>query len=78
MEEIMAKADRKHFGPGLKGEGDGTGSMTEVPEDLPDNAVLSNRDKKQHSEERGLDGKNVQNEQRQDHAMNRQPGRGEP
>jgi hypothetical protein len=47
--------------------------MADMPDDLPENAVLSNRDKKQHSDERGLDGKNVQNEQRQDHAANRQP-----
>jgi hypothetical protein len=68
----MAKADRKHHGPGVKGKGDGTGAMTDTPADLPENAVLSNRDKKQHSEERGLDSRNVQNEQRHDHATNRQ------
>jgi hypothetical protein len=71
MEGSMAKADRKHFGAGVKGKGDGTGAMSETPANLPDNAVLSNRDKKRHSGERGLDGKNVQNEQRQDHAANR-------
>ena len=69
----MANADRKHHGPGVKGKGDGTGAMTDMPADLPENAVLSNRDKQQHSEERGLDSKNVQNEQRHDHAANRQP-----
>ena len=68
----MAKADRKHHGPGVQGKGDGTGAMTDTPEDLPENAVLSNRDKKQHSEERGLDSKAVQSEQRQDHDANRQ------
>jgi hypothetical protein len=47
--------------------------MTEMHEDLPDNTVLLNGDKNQHSEVRGLDSKNGQNEQRQDHAMNRQP-----
>jgi hypothetical protein len=73
QEEAMARADGKHHGAGVKGKGDGTGAMTDTPEDLPENAVLSNRDKKRHSEERGLDGKNVQNEQRQDHAANRQP-----
>jgi hypothetical protein len=67
----MAKADRKHHGPGVQGKGDGTGAMTETPDDLPENAVLSNRDKKQHSDERGLDGKHVQTEQRQDHQSNR-------
>lgn len=68
----MANADRKHHGPGVKGKGDGTGAMTDMDPDLPENAVLSNRDKKQHSDERGLDSKHVQNQQRQDHAMNRQ------
>jgi hypothetical protein len=68
----MAHASGKHFGPGVQGKGDGSGAMTDMPEDLPENEVLSNRDKKQHSDERGLDGKHVQNEQRQDHVMNRQ------
>ena len=68
----MANADRKHHGPGVQGKGDGTGAMTDMDPDLPENAVLSNRDKQQHSEERGLDSRNVQNEQRQDHVMNRQ------
>ena len=42
-------------------------------EKLPDNMVLSNRDKAQHSQERGLDSKAVQTEQFQDHAANRRP-----
>ncbi|OLP59108.1 hypothetical protein BJF93_04095 [Xaviernesmea oryzae] len=68
----MANADRKHFGSGAQGKGDGTGAMT-VLEDgiLPDNMILSNRDKAQHSRERGLDGRNVQTEQYRDHAGNR-------
>ncbi|MBB4566794.1 hypothetical protein GGE60_000895 [Rhizobium leucaenae] len=33
--------------------------------------MLSNRDKAQHSKERGLDSKNVQTEQYHDHAGNR-------
>jgi hypothetical protein len=70
----MANADGKHHGKGVKGKGDGTGAMTDIPADLPDNMVLSNRDKKQHTDERGLDSKHVQTEQRQDHAANRQPG----
>ena len=69
----MANASSKHHGPGVQGKGDGTGAMTDMDPDLPENAVLSNRDKKQHSDERGLDSKNVQNEQRQDHAVKRQP-----
>jgi len=62
----MAKADRKHFGPGVQAKGDGTGGMTDTDPDLPENAVLSNRDKKQHSDGRGLDSKHVETEQRQD------------
>lgn len=67
----MANADRKHHGAGVQGKGDGTGGMTEMPDTLPENAVLSNRDKKQHSNGRGFDGKYFQNEQRQDTASNR-------
>ena len=68
----MAHASRKHFGPGAHGKGDGTGAMTDIePEDIPENIVLSNRDKAQHSDERGLDSKNVQTEQFHDHASNR-------
>jgi hypothetical protein len=60
------------MGPGAQGKGDGSGAMTEVAkEDLPENAVLSNRDKKLHSTERGLDSKQVQNEQFQDQPANR-------
>ncbi|MDX3924956.1 MAG: hypothetical protein QHC90_03985 [Shinella sp.] len=68
----MAKADRKHFGAGSSGKGDGSGAMTELDEDkVPENKVLSNRDKSQHSRERGLDGKNVQTDQYHDHTANR-------
>jgi hypothetical protein len=69
----MANASGKHHGVGVQGKGDGTGAMTDMPDDLPENAVLSNRDKAQHSEERGLDSKHVETEQRQDHDANRQP-----
>jgi hypothetical protein len=68
----MANASGKHHGAGVQGKGDGTGAMTDMPEGPPENAVLSNRDKQQHSDERGLGSKNVQNEHRQDHASNRQ------
>jgi hypothetical protein len=68
----MAKADRHSMGPGAQGKGAGNGAMTELPEGiLGDNMVLSNRDKAQHSDERGLDGKFVQTEQYHDHAANR-------
>lgn len=65
----MAKADRHNMGPGAQGKGTGTGAMTELPEGiLPENSVLSNRDKSRHSDERGLDGRYVQTEQYHDHA----------
>lgn len=69
----MAKASGKQHGKGVQGKGDGGGAMTDIPDDLPENEVLSNRDKAQHTEERGLDSKHVQSEQRQDHSANRQP-----
>ncbi|WP_026155577.1 hypothetical protein [Paracoccus sp. N5] len=70
----MAQAGKK-FGAGQQdqGKGDGSGGMT--PEDigeLPENAVLSNRDTARHSEQRGLDSRHVQTEQRQDHVGNRE------
>lgn len=68
------KGDGKHMGKGSHGKGDGSGAMTELPDDiLPENMVLSNRDKAQHSNERGLDSKFIQTEQYQDHAANRRP-----
>lgn len=74
----MANADKKHIGAGAQGKGDGSGAMTDLTEDiLPENMVLSNRDKAQHSQERGLDGKAVQTEQFHDHAANRQKDTGE-
>ncbi|MDQ0136494.1 hypothetical protein J2T08_004430 [Neorhizobium galegae] len=45
--------------------------MTEIDKAiLPENKVLSNRDKAQHSRERGLDSKMVQTEQLHDHEAN--------
>lgn len=68
----MANASKKHMGPGVQGKGDGTGALTDVPKELiPENGVLSNRDKTRHTQERGLDGKQVQNDQMQDHPGNR-------
>ena len=68
----MAKASKNHIGPGAHGKGDGSGAMTELPEGiLEENMVLSNRDKKQHSHERGLDSRVIQTEQYHDHAANR-------
>ncbi|MDC7789861.1 hypothetical protein PQJ75_14145 [Rhodoplanes sp. TEM] len=68
----MANASRKHMGVGAQGKGDGSGATTEVDKDvLPDNMVLSNRDKARHPEERGQDGKHIQSEQFQDHDSDR-------
>jgi hypothetical protein len=65
----MSNASKKHMGAGAQGKGDGTGALTnERP--LPENMVLSNRDKKQHSDDRGQDLKWVQTEQRRDHELN--------
>jgi hypothetical protein len=70
----MANADRKSMGSGTQGKGDGSGAMTDLdPNVLPDNTVLSNRDKAQHSSERGLDSKTVQTEQFHDHTANQDP-----
>lgn len=68
----MANASKKHMGPAAQGKLSGTGAMTTLPDGiLEENMVLSNRDKSQHSQERGLDSKTVQTEQYQDHAGNR-------
>jgi hypothetical protein len=68
----MANANHKHFGAGMQGKGDGTGAMTTIDTaDIPDNMILSNRDKASHGDQRGLDGKAVQTEQYRDHAANR-------
>ncbi|HLS58301.1 MAG TPA: hypothetical protein VK022_01615 [Paracoccaceae bacterium] len=73
----MAKADRKHFGAGAQGKGDGTGAMTELEDEkVRKSRILSNRDKVQDAtEERGLDTANVRNEEFRDHAGNRRPDR---
>ncbi len=70
----MANGDSKHFGKGTQGKGSGTGAMTELDKDaVGENEVLSNRDKKQHSKERGQDGNAIKTEQLQDHSANRRP-----
>lgn len=71
----MANASKKHIGKGEQSKGSGSGAMTsESVADplLGENQVLSNRDKAQHSDERGLDSRAIQNEQRQDNARNQQ------
>jgi hypothetical protein len=68
----MANADKKHFGKAVQGKQAGVGAMTNLKGDaVGENQVLSNRDKKQHSKERGQDGAAIKTEQRQDHAGNR-------
>jgi hypothetical protein len=67
----MANASKTHMGKGSKGKGAGVGAMTTLPEGvLEDNMTLSNRDKSQHPEERGLDGCAIREEQRQDSVYN--------
>jgi hypothetical protein len=51
----MAKANSKHMGAGTHGKSSGNGAMTNIDKrKIPDNMVLSNRDKAQHSRERGM------------------------
>lgn len=72
----MANGDKKHFGKGSQGKGSGSGAMTELDDNtVGDNEVLSNRDKKRHTKERGQDGNAIKTEQRQDHSANRLPER---
>ena len=75
----MANASKHHMGPAAHGKGSGTGAMTELPDGvLEENMVLSNRDKSQHSQERGLDSRTVQTEQYHDHSANRRNFGAEP
>ncbi|MBB3287158.1 MULTISPECIES: hypothetical protein [unclassified Rhizobium] len=68
----MAHAGKKQFSRGSKGKGDGSGAATTLDEGrIGENAVLSNRDKAQHSRQRGLDSRNIQTEQYRDHVSNR-------
>jgi hypothetical protein len=68
----MAHASRKKIGPGTQGKGAGVGALTDTPRDkIGENQVLSNRDKKLHSDERGQDSQEIQNEQLQDNVANR-------
>ncbi|MGO4832765.1 hypothetical protein AB4144_10795, partial [Rhizobiaceae sp. 2RAB30] len=53
----MAQGDKKHFGKGSQRKGTGAGAMTDLtPDKVGENDTLSNRDKKQHSKERGQAG----------------------
>ena len=65
------RGSKTHFRSGIHGKGDGTGALTEISKDkIGDNMVLSNRDKSQHPDTRGMDGKAIQTEQYQDHSAN--------
>lgn len=71
----MANASSKKFGAGQQdqGKGDGSGGMSrDTLDELPDNEILSNRDKSRRSDQRGLDSRHVQTEQHHDHVANRQ------
>lgn len=73
----MANASSKKFGAGQQdqGKGDGSGGMSpDTLDELPENKVLSNRDKSRHSDQRGLDSRHVETEQHHDHVANRQGG----
>ena len=67
----MANASKTRSGVGAKGKGAGVGAMTTVRKTMiKENMTLSNRDKSHHPKERGLDSKEVQNQQLQDHEGN--------
>lgn len=69
----MAQGGKKHFGKGTSGKGTGSGALTTLDKELlGENQVLSNRDKKQHSKERGQDGATIKTEQYQDHVASRE------
>lgn len=69
------RGSRKKFGAGSQGKGDGSGAMTVLPSGvLGENMVLSNRDKAQHNDQRGLDSRAVQTEQYHDHIANQRHG----
>jgi hypothetical protein len=63
----MAKGDRKHVALGARGKRSGAGAMSDLArERVEENAILSNRDKQQHTKERGQDSKRIQSEQHGD------------
>lgn len=68
----MPNGGKTRIGSGTHGKRAGNGALTDIPKDkIGDNMILSNRDKAQHSDIRGLDGKFIQTEQYQDHSANR-------
>jgi hypothetical protein len=72
----MAHADKKHFGRGAQGKSSGAGAMSEIDRDrVGENAVMSNRDKAQHTRERGFDSKAAQIDQLDDNPANKSDGK---
>jgi hypothetical protein len=68
----MSRGSKKQTGAGAHGKGAGVGANTDIAKDkIGENMVLSNRDKSRHSGQRGMDSKQIQSEQLQDHASNR-------
>ncbi|RWN29244.1 MAG: hypothetical protein EOR97_21150 [Mesorhizobium sp.] len=60
--------------PQQPGKSAGAGAMTSPERDkIEENAVLSNRNKKQHGQERGQDGNRIKSDQYQDQAADRLP-----
>jgi hypothetical protein len=60
------------IGAGSQGKGAGTGAFTELEDEaVRKEQILSNRDKAQHSDARGLDSKGIQVDEYQDTPANR-------
>jgi len=69
LRQAMANASKKHVGAGSRGKGSGARTR-KAGGDIGENDVLSNRDKQQHTRERGQAGKVIQAEQLQDAQSN--------
>ncbi|MER9747411.1 hypothetical protein [Mesorhizobium sp. M0140] len=64
----------KTFRPQQPGKSAGAGAVTSPEKDeIEENAVLSNRDKKQHGQERGQDGNRIKSDQYPGRAADRLP-----
>src|SRR5436853_5639241 len=69
MEKTDVKGREEAFRPGRSWQG--RWNRRPHRSSSGDNMILSNRDKSEHSDQRGIDSKYVQSEQLQDHAANR-------
>lgn len=68
----MANAGKSNMGHDTKRGHEGSGATTELEDEvLEKDQVLSNRDKAQHNQERGLDSKDVQTREYKDHSANK-------